>query len=161
MDTFTLMSDDLGGQITARHFFNGWGAGGENLSPHLKWENPPAATKSFAVTMYDPAAPTGSGWWHWIVFNIPAVVRELAAGADSKSPSLLPKGAISSLTDFAKPGYGGPVPIPNSGFHPYLITVLALDTFLALDSKANPALVGFTMGPATIAKASILAYLKV
>ncbi len=161
MNTFTLKSDDLGGQFTSKYFFDGWGAAGENVSPHLKWENQPATTKSFAVTMYDSAAPTGSGWWHWIVFNIPATVHELAAGAGSSLPDLLPSGAVSGLTDFAKPGYGGPVPIPNSGFHPYLITVHALSTSLELDSKANPALVGFMMGAATIAKASILAYLKV
>ncbi|NOW95933.1 YbhB/YbcL family Raf kinase inhibitor-like protein [Mucilaginibacter sp. SG564] len=161
METFTLSSNELGGQMTPRFFFNDWGAGGENVSPQLSWENAPEGTKSFAITMYDPAAPTGSGWWHWVMFNIPANVTELKSGAGSTAPELKPAGAVSGLTDFGKPGYGGPVPIPGSGFHPYAITVHALNTTLPLDDKANPQLVGFNMGPATLAKASILVYLKV
>lgn len=160
MKTFTLTSKDLGGQFTLPHFFDGWGAGGQNISPQLSWQNAPEGTKSFAVTIYDAAAPTGSGWWHWVVFNIPADVNELASGAGT-NPELLPKGAISGLTDFGKPGYGGPVPIPGSGFHPYLITVHALSEVLSLDGNTNPATAGFTMGPLTLGKASLISYLKV
>jgi Raf kinase inhibitor-like YbhB/YbcL family protein len=160
MKSFTLTSRDLEGQITLAHIFDGWGAGGENISPQLSWQNAPADTKSFAVTIYDAAAPTGSGWWHWVVFNIPADINELPSGAGTK-PELLPKGAVSSLTDFGKPGYGGPVPIPGSGFHPYVVTVHALSEILSLDNTANPATVGFTTGPLTLGKASIVAYLKV
>lgn len=161
MKTFSLISNDLGGQYTPKHFFNDWGAGGENVSPHLKWENAPEGTVSFAVTIYDAAAPTGSGWWHWVVFNIPATCTELASGAGSTAPELFPAGAVSGKTNFGKPGYGGPVPIPGSGFHPYLITVHALNKSLELDETADPAMVGFQMGFATIAKASILVYLNV
>ena len=161
MNAFTLKSDELGGQFTSQYFYNDWGAGGENLSPQLKWEHTPEGTKSFAITMYDPAAPTGSGWWHWVVFNIPGHINQLATGAGSTKPELMPAGAVSSLTDFGKPGYGGPVPLPGSGFHPYIVTVHALNTILPLDATANPPLVGFNMGPATIAKASLLIYLKV
>jgi Raf kinase inhibitor-like YbhB/YbcL family protein len=161
MNTFTLSSYDLGGQFTLPYFFNDWGASGENISPALSWENAPQGTQSFAITMYDPAAPTGSGWWHWVLFNIPATVREVPAGAASTRPDLLPVGSVSGLTDFGKPGYGGPVPLPGSGFHPYLLTVHALSAPLSLDAQANPALVGFTMGPLTLAKASLLVYLNV
>ncbi|MHA4740327.1 YbhB/YbcL family Raf kinase inhibitor-like protein [Dyadobacter sp. MSC1_007] len=161
MGTFTLSSNDLGGQFTSDHFFNDWGVGGKNVSPHLYWQNAPQGTKSFAITMYDPAAPTGSGWWHWVLFNIPANVNELASGAGSTEPGLMPAGTVSGMTDFGKPGYGGPVPLPNSGFHPYCITIHALNTELQLEQTASPAMVGFNIGPATIAKASILVYLKV
>jgi Raf kinase inhibitor-like YbhB/YbcL family protein len=153
MNTFTLSSSDLGGQFTLPYFFNDWGASGENISPALSWENAPE--------VYDPAAPTGSGWWHWVLFNIPATVREVPAGAASTHPGLLPVGSVSGLTDFGKPGYGGPVPLPGSGFHPYLLTVHALSAPLSLNAQANPALVGFTMGPLTLAKASLLVYLNV
>jgi Raf kinase inhibitor-like YbhB/YbcL family protein len=161
MDTFTLTSADLGGQFTSRQFFNDWGAPGENVSPQLSWKNAPEATASFAITMYDPSTPTGSGWWHWVLFNIPETVSELASGVASTHPELLPPGSVNSITDFGRPGYGGPVPMPGSGFHPYIITVHALSARLALDEKANPALVGFTMGPLTLAKAALLVYLNV
>lgn len=161
MKTFTLKSHKLGGQFTPEYYYDGWGAGGDNLSPDLYWEHAPEGTKAFAVTMYDAAAPTGSGWWHWVLFNIPATVQELSAGAGSTKPETVPAGAVLSLTDFAKPGYGGPVPIPGSGFHPYVITVHALKEPLALGADANPALVGFQMGAVTLAKASIIAYVHV
>jgi Raf kinase inhibitor-like YbhB/YbcL family protein len=161
MKTFTLKSSDLGGQFTNLHFYNDWGVNGENISPQLSWEEVPEGTESFAATIYDPKAPTGSGWWHWIVFNIPKDIRELPSGAGSLYPELLPQGSVSGLTDFGKPGYGGPVPIPGSGFHPYCITIHALSAKLDLDQYANPALVGFQMGGITLAKASLLVYLKV
>lgn len=161
METFTLTSKDLGGQFTTKHFFNDWGAGGENVSPHLKWVNAPEKAAAFAVTMYDPAAPTGSGWWHWVVFNIPSEISELPSGAGTVETSRLPGGAILGNTDFGKPGYGGPVPIPGSGYHPYLITVHALSKKLDLDASVNPAMVGFQMGGVTIAKASMLVYVHV
>jgi Raf kinase inhibitor-like YbhB/YbcL family protein len=156
--TFTLDSARLGGQFTSEYYFNDWGAGGKNLSPDLHWQNAPEGTVAFAVTMYDAAAPTGSGWWHWVLFNIPADVHELKAGAASTHPELLPAGSISSLSDFGKYGYGGPVPIPNSGFHPYVITVHALKAPLNLDKNANPPLVGFNLAQNTISRASIVAY---
>ena len=159
--TFTVKSVGLGGQFTREYYFNDWGVGGGNLSPELDWENVPAGTQAFAVTMYDAAAPTGSGWWHWVLFNVPASTTGLKAGAASTHPELLPAGSVSSLNDFGKVGYGGPVPIPGSGFHPYVITVHALKAPLKLDKNANPALVGFNLGQNTIAKASIIAYVYV
>lgn len=159
--TFSLKSDDLGGQVTDKQVFNGFGCAGDNISPQLSWENTPEGTKSFAVIMYDPDAPTGSGWWHWVVFDIPGNVSELKSGAGNVEKKLMPKGAIQSKTDFGKTGYGGPCPPEGDGFHKYIITVYALKVDkLGLDSEANPALAGFYLNGNTIKKASIVAYYK-
>src|SRR5215468_11973543 len=83
--TFKLKSKDIGGQMTLQQVLNGFGCTGQNLSPQLGWDNAPAGTKSFAITIYDKDAPTGSGWWHWIVFNIPATTNELKPGAGDAS----------------------------------------------------------------------------
>ncbi len=159
--TFTVRSAGLGGQFTKEYYYDDWGAGGGNLSPDLEWQNAPAGTQAFAITMYDAAAPTGSGWWHWVLFDLPASVTELKAGAASTFTDLLPAASISSINDFGKYGYGGPVPIPGSGFHPYVITVHALKAPLKLDKNANPPLVGFSLGQNTIARASIIVYVFV
>ncbi|SDL93520.1 hypothetical protein SAMN05421823_10975 [Catalinimonas alkaloidigena] len=159
--TFTLKSTQLGGQLTPLFYYNDWGVDGGNESPELSWENAPEGTQAFAVTMYDAAAPTGSGWWHWVLFNIPNDVKTLKSGAASTHPTLLPKGSVSSLNDFGQYGYGGPVPLPGSGFHPYVITVYALKNKLDLSKDANPALVGFNLTANTLSKASIVAYVHV
>lgn len=159
--TFTLKSTGLGGQLTKDFYYNDWGVNGGNVSPDLLWENAPEGTQAFAVTMYDAAAPTGSGWWHWVLFNLPKETKALKAGAASTHPEFLPQGSISSFNDFKQYGYGGPVPIPGSGYHPYVITVYALKAKLNLDKDANPALVGFNLSANTIAKASIVAYVYV
>jgi len=157
--TFTLTSDDLGGQATSSAEFNGFGCTGDNQSPQLTWANAPAGTKSFAVTMYDPDAPTGSGWWHWVVFDIPSDINELIANAGNPEAKLTPKGAIQSLTNYGVTGYGGPCPPEGHGIHQYVITVHALkvDT-LGLDANTNPAIVGYYLWNNTIAKASIVTY---
>lgn len=155
--TFTLKSKELGGQLTNKQYANGMGFSGENLSPQLYWENAPAATQSFAVTIYDLDAPTGSGFWHWVVFNIPSNIRELASGAGDPGGRLLPEGAIQSNTDAGMPGYIGAA--PNEGpAHRYLITVHALSAKLELDKNATPPYVGFNMHFATLAKASLVVY---
>jgi Raf kinase inhibitor-like YbhB/YbcL family protein len=157
--TFTLGSNSVGGQATLNEVFNGFGCSGGNVSPQLEWTNAPAGTKSFAITMYDKDAPTGSGWWHWLVFNLPAATSELPAGAGDASKGLLPAGAIQGRTDFGMPGYGGPCPPPGHGPHQYVITVYALSTDkLGLDATASPAVVGYTLNGATLAKASIVFY---
>ena len=159
--TFTLRSKDIGGQATDKQVYNGFGCTGENLSPELYWENVPAGTKSFAITMYDPDAPTGSGFWHWVVFDIPANITELKTGAGNIAKGLIPAGTIHSNTDFGQPGYGGPCPPPGHGFHQYLITIYALKTDkLGLDKNATPAFVGFNLFSNTIAKASLVMYYK-
>lgn len=159
--TFTLKSNDIGGQATNQQLFNSFGCTGENKSPQLSWTNAPEGTKSFAVTMYDVDAPTGSGWWHWLIFDIAANQTELKQAAGNIALNLAPTGTIQSLTDFGQPGYGGPCPPQGHGFHQYVITVFALKTGkLGLDKSANPALVGYYLNDATIAKASIIMYYK-
>ena len=153
---FTLAGPTLNPAATLamQHVLNGHGCEGGNISPALAWQNAPAATKSFAVTAYDPDAPTGSGWWHWVVFNIPASVTSLPEGASNTGK--LPAGAVDSLTDFGAPGYGGACPPKGDKPHRYIFTVYALDA-PALDLKpgAMPAMVGFMLGKHTLAKASV------
>ena len=154
---FTLTSSDLKGQLTKAQEFNGFGCSGENISPQLKWSGEPKGTKSFAITVFDPDAPTGSGWWHWIVVNIPANVHELPTDASAKH--LLPKGAIETMTDFGKPGFGGPCPPKGDKPHRYVFTVHALDVDkLPVDTKSDSALVGFMINQHTIQKASLVSY---
>jgi Raf kinase inhibitor-like YbhB/YbcL family protein len=137
--------------------FNSFGCTGQNRSPALAWSNAPAGTKSFAVTMYDPDAPTGSGWWHWVVFNIPANVTSLPAGAGDPAANLLPAGATQSNTDFGAYGYGGPCPPPGKP-HRYIFTVFALKTDkLPLDTRASGAMVGFNLNANALAKATLTA----
>lgn len=155
--TFTLKSNEVGGQATQKQFANVFGCTGENISPQLSWENPPAGTQSFAVTIYDKDAPTGSGFWHWVIFNIPADVRELKSGAGDISKGLAPKEAIQIKTDAGTPGYIGPCPPPGTP-HEYLITVFALKSKLDLDQNATAAYVGFNLSFQVIEKASIVMY---
>lgn len=157
--TFTLKSEDLSGQIQNQQVFNSFGCSGGNKSPQLSWENAPEGTKSFAVTMYDPDAPTGSGWWHWVVFNINPSVNELKQNAGNPNEKLLPKGAIQSVTDFGSIGYGGPCPPQGDTPHRYIFTVYALKVDkLELDEKASPAMVGFYLNANALAKASLISY---
>jgi Raf kinase inhibitor-like YbhB/YbcL family protein len=159
--TFTLKSTDLGGQATSKQVLNGFGCDGENQSPQLFWENPPAGTKSFAVTIFDEDAPTGSGWWHWLIFDISPAITELKSGAGNVSLNLAPVGSVQSLTDFKNHGYGGPCPPAGSKPHKYIVTLYALKTDkLGLDSNANPALVGFMLEQNLIEKASLIFYYK-
>jgi hypothetical protein len=158
-NTFTLSSNDLGGQATIIEEFNGFGCNGENQSPQLSWKNAPEGTKSFAITMYDPDAPTGSGWWHWMVFDIPEGNNELVSGAGNTKLKLTPKGVIQSITDYGVTGYGGPCPPEGHGLHQYVITVYALKTDkLGLNESTNPAVVGYYLWNNTLAKASIVTY---
>ena len=153
-DGFVLHSKDIHGQLSLKQVYSGFGCKGENISPELEWKNSPAGTKSFAVTVYDPDAPTGSGWWHWLVFDIPANVHRIASGAAD-----LPAGSIQSMTDFGKSGYGGACPPEGDRPHRYVFTVYALDTpSLGLNKDARPALVGFVINKHTLAKASLIAY---
>ncbi|MFN3668361.1 MAG: YbhB/YbcL family Raf kinase inhibitor-like protein [Brevundimonas sp.] len=126
-----------------------------NTSPHLRWSGAPEGTKSFAVTAYDPDAPTGSGFWHWTVANIPADVTELAEGA---SPDGLPEGAVEGRTDYGEPGFGGAAPPPGHGPHRYIFTVFAVDTErLEVTPENSGAVFGFNLHFHTLAKASITA----
>ena len=115
-----------GGSVPQENVFNGGGCGGANVSPELHWSGAPNGTKSFAVTIFDPDAPTGSGWWHWVVFNIPGTTLGLPAGAGSKGSRGLPPGSVQSRNDYGGPGYGGPCPPPGTT-HRYLVRVYALN----------------------------------
>ena len=154
---FTLSSDDLGGQLSLKQEFNGFGCVGENISPALKWSDAPVGTKSFAVTMYDPDAPTGSGWWHWIVFNIPKTASTLSTNASALG--MLPKGSVESATSYGVGGFGGACPPKGDKAHRYIITVFALDVEkFDLAKDANPALVGYNLNAHAIEKSSIMSY---
>ncbi len=158
---FTLKSSDLEGQLTLSQVFAGFGCSGKNISPSLKWINAPRDTKSFAVTVYDPDAPTGSGWWHWVIFNIPAGVNELKTNAGQIEKKLAPAGSSQSITDFGKPGFGGACPPQGDKAHRYVFTVYALSTEkLDLDEKTPPAMVGYFFNNYTIARASLISYYK-
>lgn len=140
---FTLTSPGLkdGDALPDAQVLAGFGCAGANQSPALAWADAPAGTKSFALTMYDPDAPTGSGWWHWVVYNIPADIAALPQGAGAGDG--LPRGAVQGRTDFGAPGYGGACP-PEGSSHRYLLTLTALDTAtLDLPPDSSAAMVGF------------------
>ena len=154
---FSLTSPTIkpGSMLTDTQVFNGFGCEGKNVSPALKWSGAPAGTKSFAVTVYDPDAPTGSGWWHWVVFNIPAGANELPAGAGSADGKGLPAGAVQGRTDFGAPGFGGACPPKGDKPHRYIFTVHALKTEkLDVPADATAALVGFMINANRLGKAS-------
>lgn len=149
---FTLSSSDIAeGQQLAQDFvFKGFGCEGSNVSPSLSWANAPEGTESFAITVYDPDAPTGSGWWHWFAFNIPVDVNELP------SDSGTPEGAIALKNDYGTSGFGGACPPPGE-VHRYQFTVHALSTKLELNDSVSNALAGFMVNANSIASASITA----
>lgn len=156
---FTLTSPTIkhGATLTKAQVFNGFGCSGDNVSPELKWSGAPAGTKSFAVTVYDPDAPTGSGWWHWVVINLPADSTGLAEGAGGAAGKL-PAGAMQGRTDFGSAGFGGACPPQGDKPHRYVFTVYALKTDkleLAADSPA--AMVGFMINANKLGKASFTA----
>jgi Raf kinase inhibitor-like YbhB/YbcL family protein len=143
---FKVTAPDLAskGRITLPHVFNGMGCNGQNISPALQWSNPPAGTKSFAVTMYDPDAPTGSGWWHWVMYNIPAATTALPDGAGNGKNA--PSGSTQGMTDFGNKGYGGPCPPVGDKPHHYHITVFALKVDkLDVPGNATSAMVGYNL----------------
>jgi len=157
--SMTLTSADLkeGATISNEQVLNGLGCNGGNLSPALSWSGAPAGTKSFAVSIYDPDAPTGSGWWHWMVFNIPPGTTSLPKGAGDVKKKLMPKGAIQSRNDFGAYGYGGPCPPAGDKPHHYQITVFAVDVDKLPDAKndAASALVSSDLRSHTLAKATL------
>ncbi len=143
-----------GGKIADEQVFNSWGCTGKNVSPALSWSGAPKGTKSFAVSIYDPDAPTGSGFWHWWVADLPPDTTGLPKGAGSGTG--LPSGALQVRNDYSQMGYGGPCPPPGKPHH-YHITVYALDVDkFDLDSNASPAAVGFNVNAHTLAKASLI-----
>lgn len=154
-NNFTLTSSDLQGQLTKKQEFNGFGCSGENISPELSWKDAPKGTKSFAITVYDPDAPTGSGWWHWVAFDISKDKFTLPTGFGNSES----KDVIQSITDYGKSGFVGACPPIGDKAHRYVFTVYALDIeTLGLDKNASPALVGFYLNAHSLAKASLISY---
>jgi hypothetical protein len=159
-DPFTLQSAEIkpGSTIAEAQVFKGFGCDGGNVSPSLSWKNAPPGTKSFAVTVYDPDAPTGSGWWHWVLFNIPIDVMSLPRGIGNPASGQTPKGAIQSKTDFGKPGYGGPCPPTGDKPHRYIFTVYALKVDkIDADENASGALVGYMLNANKLGAATFTA----
>ena len=156
----TVTSDDVGheGTFPDACLANIMGMTGDNLSPHLRWEGAPPETQSYAVTCFDPDAPTGSGFWHWVVYNIPASTTTLPAGAGDPKGHALPSGATQGNTDMAQPGYLGPCPPQGDKPHRYIFTVYALKTAkLELPANATAAMVGFNVHGNQLAKATLTA----
>ena len=161
--TFSLHSDDLGGSFTMDQVFNAFGCTGGNNSPHIAWSNVPEGTKSFALFMHDPDAPTHGGFWHWAVYNIPVDHLELPAGAGAEGGSSLPNGAIMGRADAGKNAYCGPCPPPGDFTHQYIITVYALNTDKMDGVDENTPINQVEFRVVTeweIARASIIAHFK-
>ncbi len=134
------------------------GAGGEDRSPQLSWSGFPEGTRSFAVTVYDPDAPTASGFWHWAVANIPASVTELPSGAGDKDDPKLPEGAVQLRNDGGFAGYVGAAPPSGHGPHRYFVVVHAVDTEqLDVTPDVTPAVLGFNLFFHTLARATLVA----
>ena len=156
---FILTSSDIadGKPLTSSSEFQGFGCKGGNTSPQLSWHGAPAGTKSYAITVYDPDAPTGSGWWHWTVVNLPTSITALATGAGSSTGNL-PAGAVQGRTDYGQPGFGGACPPVGDKPHRYQFTVWALKVDkLPLDEQAGGAMVGYMLNANALAKTTLTA----
>ncbi len=156
---FTLSSTDIGDQqpLSINQVFNGFGCSGKNLSPQLSWQHAPVGTKSLAITVYDPDAPTGSGWWHWALANIPASVVNIAAAAGSAGGKL-PAGSIQVRNDYGAANFGGACPPVGDKPHRYVVTVWALDTDkLPLTAQTGAAMLGFMLNQHQLGKATMTA----
>jgi Raf kinase inhibitor-like YbhB/YbcL family protein len=157
--TFNVVSEDIkdGEKKPLPHVSSRLGTGGEDLSPQLSWSGFPAETKSFAVTVYDPDAPTASGFWHWAVVNIPGNVTSLERGAGDESGSKLPAGAFQLKNDGGTAKYIGAAPPQNHGKHRYFFVVHALDVDrLDIPKEATPAYLGFNLFSHTLARGMIV-----
>lgn len=151
---FEVSSKDIvqNSPIGKDYVFSGLGCGGKNLSPALAWSGAPAGTKSFAVQVYDPDAPTGSGFWHWTIFDIPAQVKSLPRGVSGV------KGATQIRNDYGTTGYGGPCPPQGDKQHHYHFIVFAVDReTLGVKPDASPAYVGFNLHFHALAKTELVA----
>ncbi|NOU49223.1 YbhB/YbcL family Raf kinase inhibitor-like protein [Pseudoalteromonas sp. JBTF-M23] len=156
--SLTLTSDDIsnGVHMSKLQEFNGFGCTGSDLSPNLKWTGAPKETQSFAITAYDPDAPTGSGWWHWQIVNIPATVTELATGAGGAQSKQIPPGSLQIQNDYGVAAFGGACPPVGHGVHRYQFTVHALSVEqLSVTEQSSGALVGYMINAHTIESSTI------
>jgi Raf kinase inhibitor-like YbhB/YbcL family protein len=155
---FRLSSPEIAGGATikAEQVFNSFGCTGQNVSPALHWTGAPAGTKSFALIVHDPDAPTGvGGFTHWIVYNIPATATRLDKGAGTADGKRLPAGAAQSPTSFGAPGYGGPCPPAGDKPHRYIFTLYAMNAEkIEIPANASQALAGFTINAGKLATAT-------
>ena len=157
--SFSLTSTDIadGVGLAAAQVSGIMGAGGRDVSPQLSWSGFPAGTRSFAVTVYDPDAPTASGFWHWAVANIPVDVTELVAGAGDATGAGLPAGAVTLRSDAGSAGYVGAAPPAGHGPHRYFTVVHAVGVdALEVGPEATPAYLGFNLFFHTLARATIV-----
>jgi Raf kinase inhibitor-like YbhB/YbcL family protein len=147
---FQLQVEGEHGHLPQSSSFQGFGCTGDNRAPAVRWHGAPAGTRSYALTVYDPDAPTGSGWWHWVVVNVPATTSALPTGG------ALPAGALAVRNDYGQGTWGGPCPPKGDAPHHYIFTVYALDVAaLELPDDASPALAGFMIHSHTLGKAQV------
>ena len=159
--SFDLESDDVqDGQPMDAKFAHD-SVGGQNVSPHLRWSGFPDETKGFVVTCFDPDAPTGSGFWHWVLVGLPADTTELPQGAGSGDD--LPSGAFHARNDYGANAYGGPAPPQGDRDHRYFFAVHAIDvdSYDGVDESASPAFVGFNTTFHVLARATMRPTYKV
>jgi Raf kinase inhibitor-like YbhB/YbcL family protein len=157
----TLTSDDIEHEqrLPETHHADSMGMTGDNLSPHLRWSGAPDGTQSFAITLFDPDAPTGSGFWHWVLFDVPASTTELPRGAGSGEMVGLPPGAVHARNDAGGLEYIGAAPPEGHGDHRYVFAVHAVGVpVLGADSSASPAWVGFNLTFNTLARGVLIAH---
>jgi len=157
---FTLTSPDVSkGAFKAEQLFDDFGCTGSNISPELSWSGAPAGAKSFALTIFDSDAPTGSGFWHWVIANIPVNTTSLPKNAGDTKSGLAPKSAIQVRNDYGALGYGDPCPPKGDKPHRYVFTLFAVDMeALPVNADASPAFVGFNPHFHTLAKATFTAH---
>jgi Raf kinase inhibitor-like YbhB/YbcL family protein len=156
---FAVSSSDIveGKMLTSQQVFQGFGCAGDNRSPQLTWRGAPSGTKSYAITVYDPDAPTGSGWWHWTLVNLPPSTTSLPAGAGGPAGAL-PAGARQGRSDYGQFGFGGACPPAGDKAHRYQFTVWALKVDqLPIDEQSSGALVGYMLNANVLAKATMTA----
>ncbi len=161
-DTLSLQSEDIshGDFMVAAQEFEGFGCAGGNESPQLSWSGAPEGTEAFAIFAYDPDAPTGSGWWHWQLINIPADVTELPAGAGADGSDDIPAGSQQMINDYGYAGFGGACPPEGDGAHRYQFTIYALSQALDVPANASAALTGYMVNAYALASATIEALYK-
>lgn len=158
---FSIKSSDLkhGQTMSEKHVFNGFGCSGKNISPQISWKNAPAGTKSFAFTVYDPDIQTGSGWWLWMVVNIPANYTKLPSNFGHTNKAKLQDGITQVRNDFGNFDFGGACPPKGDKPHRYVFTIYALNTDkIDLQEGATAAFAGFMIHQSMIGEASFEAY---